>query len=752
MCRTAVLAALVSGILIASPLTSGPVKAAFPGENGRIAFTRDDGTQTDIYAVHPDGTAPVQLTTDEGDDCCPVYSADAERIAFFTNRDGNDEVYTMNADGSGQTNVSDDPAKEGKAAWSPGGTKLAFTSNRDGNFEIWVSDPDGSNPTQLTETDNGVNLNPSWSPHGTKIAFETNRDGNLEVYVMNANGSAQTNISKTPTADDGDPDWSPDGTQIAYHSDRAGNFDIFVMDADGFNQENLTQNPARDLAPVFSPDGDYIAFQSSRDGNDQIYTVDTSNLDVFRVTTSPFNDTMPDWAPVLPPDVFVVNSVLDSIDSDTADGFCRDAVGACTIRAAVMQANSRPGEDTIHIPAGEYSLSIEGSDEDAALSGDLDITDALVIEGSTTGTAGIVDLQAVVVSDTGDRVFHVAGGVHLDMFGVVFRGGIAHIGGGMLIEEDAGVDLDHVRAIQNEALDPSCAGCGTGGGIHNSGTLTAIDSTIAGNEADGAAGLMNQGDASLTRTTVSGGHYGSIVNGPEASLSLANSTVAANQAGQNVPDQAGTGGILSFGELTVEFSTITGNGINFILSGGLAILSGAAEIRGTIISGNIGAQCSGEIISLGYNLSSDDTCGFIAEGDLTGIDPRLDDLGPNGGPTSSHALRASSPAIDAAGDDCPDTDQRGVGRPQGPACDIGAFEAPPQPRGDTDCDGDIDSVDALNALKDVAGQDHDASCIVLADTDCDGDRDAVDALGILRHIAALPPLPKQPGCPPVGPS
>jgi hypothetical protein len=50
-------------------------------------------------------------------------------------------------------------------------------------------------------------------------------------------------------------------------------------------------------------------------------------------------------------------------------------------------------------------------------------------------------------------------------------------------------------------------------------------------------------------------------------------------------------------------------------------------------------------------------------------------LTDNGGPTQTHALRAASPARDAGGADfCPDIDQRGVTRPQGPACDMGSYE------------------------------------------------------------------------------
>ena len=70
-------------------------------------------------------------------------------------------------------------------------------------------------------------------------------------------------------------------------------------------------------------------------------------------------------------------------------------------------------------------------------------------------------------------------------------------------------------------------------------------------------------------------------------------------------------------------------------------------------------------------MDSDGTCGFT----LT-ADPLLGPLQDNGGPTLTHALSSSSPAIDS-GDNtyCPSTDQRGVERSDG-ACDIGAYEYP----------------------------------------------------------------------------
>ena len=77
------------------------------------------------------------------------------------------------------------------------------------------------------------------------------------------------------------------------------------------------------------------------------------------------------------------------------------------------------------------------------------------------------------------------------------------------------------------------------------------------------------------------------------------------------------------------------------------------------------------------NVFTDATC-FAGASDLVVGDAGLAPLSDNGGPTLTHALLASSPAIDAAdGAVCPASDQRGVFRPQGAACDTGAYELVP---------------------------------------------------------------------------
>jgi hypothetical protein len=102
-------------------------------------------------------------------------------------------------------------------------------------------------------------------------------------------------------------------------------------------------------------------------------------------------------------------------------------------------------------------------------------------------------------------------------------------------------------------------------------------------------------------------------------------------------------------------------------------------LTNTIITGNHWYACdhwtgASVLTSGGHNIVQDNTCNPVATDQII-WDALIGPLGSNGGPTPTHALLPGSPAIDAADDAaCPATDQRGVARPQGARCDVGAFE------------------------------------------------------------------------------
>ncbi|MDP6821723.1 MAG: choice-of-anchor Q domain-containing protein [Dehalococcoidia bacterium] len=217
-----------------------------------------------------------------------------------------------------------------------------------------------------------------------------------------------------------------------------------------------------------------------------------------------------------------------------------------------------------------------------------------------------------------------------------------------------------------------------GGGIRvTDATLTVSDSTITANSAgEGAGVFVSDGSVTITRSTISGntipsGNGGGIKVETGGVLTVLNSTISGNSA------SGGGGGIRSRGTTMVTNSTITGN----IADPGAGIYvdspGGLFRLTNTIISSNAGGDCfnPGDLTSLGHNLDSDGSCALFSSGDITAVDPLLGPLRDNGGGTFTHAILAGSPAIDA-GDDAlaPVTDQRGISRPQGSASDIGAYE------------------------------------------------------------------------------
>jgi hypothetical protein len=169
-----------------------------------------------------------------------------------------------------------------------------------------------------------------------------------------------------------------------------------------------------------------------------------------------------------------------------------------------------------------------------------------------------------------------------------------------------------------------------------------------------------------------------------AELTVENCTFSDNEAGTAAPGTGTGGAIKAFDVLDLTASTLTDNRAG-LAGGGLHADVNAAEpvrLEGNIVAGNqpddCGVQATSEPIqSLGHNLDGDGSClPTPAPGDQTSATPGLGPLADNGGPTMTHALLPGSPALDAwtAGCPGPDTDQRGAVRPQGTACDIGAYE------------------------------------------------------------------------------
>ncbi len=198
---------------------------------------------------------------------------------------------------------------------------------------------------------------------------------------------------------------------------------------------------------------------------------------------------------------FTVDTTADSRDDLPGDGVCADALGHCSLRAAVMESNAWAGADTIVLDAGTYAFTISGSD-DAAESGDLDIIDDLTIVGAGMGVT-IVDAAGL------DRVFQVRYSKDvlfqdLTITGGLLSSGWARDGAGILIDA-ASADVELLRVeLTGNAIDVSSPYC-TGGGISNpSSTLTITESQVTYNSVsygcDWAWGGAIYSDGDLTVT------------------------------------------------------------------------------------------------------------------------------------------------------------------------------------------------------------------------------------------------------------
>jgi hypothetical protein len=337
-----------------------------------------------------------------------------------------------------------------------------------------------------------------------------------------------------------------------------------------------------------------------------------------------------------------VNTTNDS----NAPGGCLGAPGDCSLRQALGSAAS--GE-TVVVPAGTYVLTL----------GSLSIGQAVAIQGEGARSTSVVangSTNAFAVGSPGPVVIAgmaISAG-HVQGSSFLHGGAVYNAAGSMLTLESVSVSG---TTLEKTDASPSAV---RGAGIANNGTLTISNSTVSENvaiatgEGNGSqgAGLFNSGGTvTIVNSTIAGNS--------EVAIAGASSSGAAIE---NLP-----GSLIELRSVTVAANV-----------GAPAIHNvGTVNVGNTIVANGASGNCEGQLTSLGGNLESADQCGFHASGDQTGKDPLLAALRDNGGQTNTMALAVGSPALDTGGPGCPPTDQRGVPRPQGPGCDVGAFELEP---------------------------------------------------------------------------
>jgi CSLREA domain-containing protein len=333
---------------------------------------------------------------------------------------------------------------------------------------------------------------------------------------------------------------------------------------------------------------------------------------------------------------FTVNSTIDDVDADPGDGICATTVdSACTLRAAIQEANALVGADTIKLKAGLYMLTIEGASENVCATGDLDITGDLTIIGAGAK-------KTFINGGKLDRVFHTIGSISVTMTDMTVQNGLATDdglgdvnnakGGGILNESASTLTLKGITLSNNAA---SGLVSSNGGGIHNSGTSTITksilsDSIVSNNAAwgGGVAGggiFNNTGTLKIRSTTifnnvaigVNDGYGGGIMN--YATSEIRQSTISNNTV--SVQGNYGEGGgINNNGTLTIIQSTISNNTAQGVRGDGGGIANGGGlTITTSIISGNIArgpfgsgggiATFAGNVVITGSTLSNNAASG-----------------------------------------------------------------------------------------------------------------------------------------------
>jgi hypothetical protein len=413
--------------------------------------------------------------------------------------------------------------------------------------------------------------------------------------------------------------------------------------------------------------------------------------------------------------------------------------GNCTLRAAVMEANRSPGSTINLTIIATLDIAASGTDDEttgdlniltsmtivggnpatAVIDGNGAVTNdrAIRIEAGVVTISGVTIRNGVaLIPSSSDPAAERGGGVYVASRSTLV---LSHsvVDGNTATDRGGGLYVDGgIVSVSDSSFDDNKSG--EGGAIYKAaGALTVERSTIGstlaftgGNDGWHGGGIYDAGDIDsrtlIANTAVVGNGAelgGGLYLGGAGAVTIQNVTVSHNRVG----GFGGYGGGIyanTSGPIAVLNSTISENRVGPSVGAGIYVFPNSAApnlvtLRNTIVAGNTGfeanfpqppqpppypypADCSGKIVSDGDNLlGSTDSC--LVLGTVEVGDPLLGPLQDNGGPTRTQALLPGSPAIDAVElDGCRDSlgapltsDQRGFARPNGGACDIGAFEA-----------------------------------------------------------------------------
>jgi CSLREA domain-containing protein len=332
----------------------------------------------------------------------------------------------------------------------------------------------------------------------------------------------------------------------------------------------------------------------------------------------------------------------------------------CSLREAIIAANAAPGADSITLEAGTYFLERPGTtDEQAALDGDLDITDDLRLTGAGIAATAIDGRQATTL----ERVLSIdpvaqAPPSRVTIADLAITGGGGERGAGLRSESASTVTLERVSLSGNTVSS-------FGGAIYNdSATMTIRDSQITGNSSGAFAGaIFNTGDTSsltIERTSITG-NQGSSSGGVYANnagrISISESLFSGNSGALG-----GAFYLQNDSTTTITDTLVSGNTVAAPIEspsefgGGIYIQNDASvTITNTTVTGNRADDSGGGIslrnsptVRLANVTVAGNTADFDGSGDLGGGISL--DLEPPGSLTLANSIVAGN--TNAAAPDC----------------------------------------------------------------------------------------------------
>lgn len=334
---------------------------------------------------------------------------------------------------------------------------------------------------------------------------------------------------------------------------------------------------------------------------------------------------------------FYVSTGVDGADSNIGDGTCE----GCTLRAAIQEANATPGQDTIILGSNNVIISVQGVDEDEGATGDLDITDDLIIEGSTGSARNIINGGGI------DRIFQIRNNANVTMSNIQVTGGRIDLfgshknaegvtGGAGIYVQHGYLELQNVEISSNRLFATDATFETAGGGIYigEHGKALIDNAIITRNWSPAGGAMTNLGNTTVQNSlfeeneALGESSYGGAIGNMGGYLNVGNTSFRLNQAKQggaiyntglglnlgnliltNTNIESNTvvrfgGGIFNLGPMTITNSSINKNTSGFDGAGIYNIGLGNIDIINSTISSNKGRSGGGIFNTRAISLTS----------------------------------------------------------------------------------------------------------------------------------------------------